>query len=349
MQANATYSFHSDDPQPAFVSLLKHNLQITLWQEGAERKVIWQYDQVIKDAESHFVFAYTTYPPQMIALQSPDLAAQLTARLQNSQKVYFNRRRSTIFKIATGIVVFIAVAYFFVLPWIAAGFASRIPPSYEKEMGDQLYQSMKSGFEIDEAKTAYLNDFFQQLQIPSQYDIRITVVKSDVANAFAMPGGHIVVYDKIIRDMTSYPELAALLAHEFIHVENRHSLKSIFRQLSSRLFILMIMGDAGGVGDIIIGNADYLKTLSYSRSLEKEADEHGLALLSQRHIDCNGFVRLFQLLKKESTAEPSEWVSSHPNLNKRIQNIQQNVMCQQQQATNDATLHQLFLKLKTAD
>ena len=111
----------------------------------------------------------------------------------------------------------------------------------------------------------------------------------------------------------------------------------------------MLMGDAGAMGHIILGNADYLKNMSYSRSLEKEADENGLALLTQRHIDCHGFVRLFQLLKKESTAEPSEWVSSHPNLNKRIQNIQQNALCQQQKATNDSTLHHLFLKLKTAD
>jgi beta-barrel assembly-enhancing protease len=349
MQTNATYTYSSHAPLPAYITLQKHALQISLWTSEGERTVIWHYDQMAKDAKSDFDFAYATYPVQIIAVHSKELADQLTQRLQDNKKAYFSKRRSTILKVVTGFAVLLAVAYFFILPWVAAGFANRIPASYEKEMGDQIFNNMKSDFEIDASKTAYLNDFFQQLKVPSQYDIQITVVKSDIANAFAMPGGHIVVYDKIINNMASYPELAALLAHEFIHVENRHSLKSIFRQLSSTLFISMLMGDAGAVGDIIIGNANHLKSLSYSRSLEKEADENGLALLTQRHIDCNGFVRLFQLLKKETTAEESEWVSSHPNLNKRIKNIQQNALCQEQKAINDSTLQYLFLKLKTAD
>jgi predicted Zn-dependent protease len=94
---------------------------------------------------------------------------------------------------------------------------------------------------------------------------------------------------------------------------------------------------------------DRLKSLSYSRSLESEADADGLQLLAARQIDGNGFIQLFQILQHESGAQVPEWTSSHPNLEKRIRNIQQNKTFQQQQARTDTTLKMLFKKMQAAD
>jgi predicted Zn-dependent protease len=86
-----------------------------------------------------------------------------------------------------------------------------------------------------------------------------------------------------------------------------------------------MLGDATAVGGVIINNADDLKSLSYSRALEKEADDNGARLLADRKIDCGGYLKLFQVLKKETQgAQPHEWINSHPNLDKRIQNIENN-------------------------
>ena len=175
-------------------------------------------------------------------------------------------------------------------------------------------------------------------------------MKGGIMNAFALPGGHIVVYDKILQGMGSYEELAALLAHEFTHVENRHTIKTVFRQLGSKVFLSLILGGATAVGSVIVDNADQLKSLSYSRSLEKEADENGVRLLAERKIDCAGFVRLFQMLKKETNgAKVSEWMSSHPDLDKRIQNIRDNAFCKNAALKKDTALHHTFLMLQTAE
>jgi predicted Zn-dependent protease len=242
------------------------------------------------------------------------------------------------------------LAYFVLVPWLASAMASSFPVSYEKQMGEGIYASVKQGYEVDAQRTAYINEFFKELNFPSNYDVRITVVKNKVANAFALPGGNIVVHDKILAGIGSYEELAALLAHEFTHVENRHSLRTMFRQLSGRVFIALLLGDAGAVSTVLVGNAEHLKNLSYSRSLEKEADEDGAELLVQRNIDCNGFVRLFQFLKKEVKGpQPSEWLSSHPELDKRMENIRKYTSCQQSSPIQNPELKTLFLRLKTAE
>jgi predicted Zn-dependent protease len=235
------------------------------------------------------------------------------------------------------------------LPWIAGLIAGTIPVSYEKEMGSQLYATIKKTYTVDEKRTAYINAFFDEMKVPSAYNIQITVIKNEVANAYAMPGGYIVVHDQLLQGITTYPELAALLSHEFIHIENRHSMRALFGSLSNYLFLSLILGDIGTITAVLVSHTHHLKNLSYSRGLEKEADEQGLKILAERNIDCNGFVRLFGVLQKEVGEEPAEWVSSHPNLKKRIRNIQQNKTCRQMQASNNETLQQLFLQIKKQD
>jgi beta-barrel assembly-enhancing protease len=274
----------------------------------------------------------------------------LNNRIEQNKKRGFDRKTGLVVKLTAAVVAFVLLAYFFLVPWLASAMASSFPVSYEKQMGDGIYASIKEGYEVDVQRTAYINEFFNELHFTSNYDVRITVVKDDVANAFALPGGNIVVHDQILTGISSYEELAALLAHEFTHVENRHSLRAMFRQLGGRVFISLLLGDAGAVSTVLVGNAEHLKNLSYSRSLEKEADEDGAKLLAQRNIDCQGFVRLFQFLKKEIKGlQPSEWLSSHPELDNRIKNIQKNTSCKQSSPAQNMMLKTLFLKIKTAE
>jgi len=238
------------------------------------------------------------------------------------------------------------------VPFLAERLAKRVPVSYEERLGDGIYDAIKPTFTIDAEKTAYINDFFRELNIDSKYNISITVVKENVANAFAMPGGNIIVYDKIIAGMSGYEELAALLSHEFTHVNERHTTRSLFRQQASSLFISIIFGDVGTIGNVIVSSADDLKGLSYSRKLEKDADLNGIKILSERKIDCNGFVHLFELLEKEITetgGEPTEWISSHPDIEKRIAYTKSNSLFNKSGVEVNETLKTLFMKIKTAN
>jgi predicted Zn-dependent protease len=177
------------------------------------------------------------------------------------------------------------------------------------------------GIENTEASYA-TNQFFAELNIPTAYRIRISVVKGPIVNAFALPGGRIVIYDALLNEIEDYSELAALLSHEFIHVNNKHSTKAIFRKLGSRIFVALLLGKIGAVSSILVDQADNLKSLNYSRKLEKEADLDGVALLMERKIDPRGFSELLRHLERSAQGNNiPELLASHPDTERRIDYI----------------------------
>ena len=345
MEIKGIYSFNEEE-QPAVIFLLKNKLSIRL---KNNREIFWYYEQI--NRKNVYEFSYGSYPPQLLRLSSSSFADELENRITKGNKKVHAGKMAPLLKVILFFLVFLIIAYFLLVPRIASALAGRFPLNYEKSIGEQTFNAMKADFVIDEKRTAYINQFFNEMHIASKYDVQITVVKGEVVNAFALPGGRIVVYDQLINKLGSHPELAAMLAHEFTHVENRHTIKTLFRQLGSKVFLSLVVGDATAVGGVIINNADDLKSLSYGRRLEKEADENGARLLADRKIDCNGFVRLFNILKKETHGDnqTAEWISSHPNLDKRIKNIQANPFCKGLSPNNDSTLQQLFLKVQTEE
>ena len=98
----------------------------------------------------------------------------------------------------------------------------------------------------------------------------------------------------ILEIMEEEEELAALLAHEVSHINGRHSLRTISRNLSNYLLVSILTGDVGGFSSIIIENSDLISSLSFSRSLEKEADLEGINLMVKADIDPRGMVDLFE-------------------------------------------------------
>ena len=77
-----------------------------------------------------------------------------------------------------------------------------------------------------------------------------------------------------------------------------------------------------------------------------------MKILSERKIDCNGFINLFELLKKETQQvgkQTAEWISSHPDLDKRIDYIKKNELFNKNGIAEKETLKTLFFKIKTAD
>jgi predicted Zn-dependent protease len=208
-----------------------------------------------------------------------------------------------------------------------------------------VYDAMGLAAQEDKSKSFVLNQFFELMDVPTAYNINITVVNDDIVNAFALPGGRIVIYSALLKEIASYPELAALLSHEFTHVNNKHSTKSIFRRLGSKVFLGLLFGRFGTVTSVVVNHADNLKSLKYSRSLEKEADMNGLAILTKRKIDPKGFVDLFHHLMEAGPANNlPEFMGSHPDVDRRIGYIKE--ASKGVAVKEDAELKAIFEKLK---
>ena len=215
-------------------------------------------------------------------------------------------------------------AYGWLTPWLANRVAEHISPEVEAQLGESLYQSAVADYVIDTAASKTAQQFYDALGYGGPYKIKITVVKAPIINAFALPGGHIVVFDSII-GLTNAPEqLAALLAHEASHIHLKHSLRSVLRELGSSILLGVVLGgDAGGLTGALAQHTDALADLSYSRALETEADRNGLELMRRQGVPRRGMPDLFRNMKK-ATGEGeangmAKFLLTHPGLEERIQ------------------------------
>ena len=226
--------------------------------------------------------------------------------------------------VLTGVFVFFIALYFLLVPWLSEKLAGTVSVSTEEQFGETIYNSLDVELEKDSIASIAVSEFFARMEIPSEYRVKISVVRGAVVNAFALPGGRIVIYDALLKQMETYPELAALLSHEYTHVKNKHVTKSIFRKLGSKIFLSMLFGNLGSVTGVLADQADDLKSLTYSRSLEKEADLDGLAILMERKIDPRGFAELFRHLQAAAPVSGTpELLASHPDINKRSEYIRE--------------------------
>lgn len=162
-----------------------------------------------------------------------------------------------------------------------------------------------------------------------------------------MPGGHIVVYEGILRKMNGPTELAALLSHEFSHVQLRHTTKGIFRSLSAYMLLTLLPGDGGGFATKVLQNANELKQLGYTRELEEEADRNGMRLMQQNKVDINGMKQLFETLKTQETgAEPFQFLSTHPLTDARIEAVTKEIAVHKVTSQPQPVLDSLWLLIK---
>lgn len=223
-----------------------------------------------------------------------------------------------------GVIVigFIVATYFLLLPWLGDRMARNFPKDQEIELGKAMGKSSISGQAIDQDATKWINRFYQSLAFDSTYPVSITVVRSPILNAYAVPGGPIVVYDALLKKIKTPEELAALLGHESSHISERHTLRNLFRSLSQKAFWLILFGSDGGMIAFMAEQGQALKGLSYSRSLETEADNKGMEKMAASGIDLHGMADLMKILNSETKGEePPAFLSTHPIFKDRIENI----------------------------
>lgn len=162
-----------------------------------------------------------------------------------------------------------------------------------------------------------------------QFEWEINVVKSNELNAFAMPGGKMVVYSGIVERLTlSDDEIAAIVGHEMAHVLREHSREKVSQELlkSSGISIISAALGLGSGGDSLLQQAgDVAFSLPFSRTMESEADTIGLELMALAGYDPNATVTLWQKMAKASGNTGSSLLSTHPSSPERITNLQSQI------------------------
>ena len=324
------HTSHHAEPVEATVLVYEKNISIGFRQaDGKNCKLSW----AVRDVE--VVFDNSIQATKITTIKEP--VGKLTINGKNAKDFIvqaqeelnkpWHKKDSTKewvrnLLIFLGVCAVLVTVYFLIVPWMSEKMASTVSIKTEEQFGNAVYDALTLSSQEDKESTIVLNDFFKEMKVATAYNIRITVVNSEVVNAFALPGGNIVVYSALLSELKTYPELAALLSHEFTHVNNKHSTKSISRLMGSRVFLNFLFGKFGSVTSVMIDQADKFKSLTYSRSLEQEADLKGLDIMKERKIDPQGFALLFKHLENSATASAlPEFLGSHPDIDKRIDYI----------------------------
>jgi beta-barrel assembly-enhancing protease len=193
---------------------------------------------------------------------------------------------------------------------------SRIPVEWEQKLGESAYRDFLSHQEVMKEGPAVtaLGEMTQRMtaQIPdSPYKFEVTVVKSDVVNAFALPGGYVVVFTGLMKKAESGEEVAGVLSHELNHVLQRHGLERIVKNLGLMTVAAIVFGNQQGLIGMMKQLGVELFTLKFGREQETEADLTGLQLLQRAKIDPSGMIKFFERLSEKDEGR-MEWLSTHP-------------------------------------
>lgn len=236
--------------------------------------------------------------------------------------------------------------YFYVdgVPAVSNYVVDQIPISVDKEVGRKSRLEILRSAPIDEEKTELLSEFCSVLGYDTK--TKFYVVKASEFNAFALPDNSIFIFDQVLKEVKSYPELAALLGHEYVHIKNRHGMRTLAHSLSRELLTAVLT--RGDNSDKFISNSNKLLTLKNSRDFETEADKGGLELLVQNRIDLNGMTELFKRMEKISEGKnvPS-YLSTHPDSEDRLEMIENEIKCMQNNYVHSDELDDLFQQLTT--
>ncbi|MCZ6753195.1 MAG: M48 family metallopeptidase [Acidobacteria bacterium] len=228
-----------------------------------------------------------------------------------------------------GTILVVWALYFWGIPVLADQAAARVPVSWEEQLGRAVVGEMAPVDKrcADPERIGALNQIVFALTVTSPepdspYTFVITVVDDPAVNAFAAPGGQIVIYQGLLEKTENPEEMAGVLAHEIQHIVQRHATKALFREMSMSVLLAAAVGDASGLATVL-GAAQTIGALRYRRRDEAEADREGMKAVQAAGIDPMGMIRFLNKLEESSGDMPraAEYFSTHPLTRNRIEQL----------------------------
>jgi Zn-dependent protease with chaperone function len=239
--------------------------------------------------------------------------------------------KSIIFAAAATILVSVSL-WLWGLPAFAAAAAWMTPPAVSQFIDTgtltTLDNTLLSPSKLVTAQRDMYRADFDALAIAAgQPSGRLSLLFFDAPrigpNAFALPGGTVIITDQLVKLSQSPDEVAGVLAHEIGHIEHRHSLRLIYQALGISFFISMVSGDPGSMIDSVIQQASALQTLSNSRDFEREADHDSVVLMQKIGRNSLAMLALLDRIVPKGSQGDVSFLSTHPGLQERRREVEQ--------------------------
>jgi Zn-dependent protease with chaperone function len=292
--------------------------------------------------EEQIFFEHPEFPGWSIYSADPALARDPILRtrpeIAKQLRAADKSRRGTPLPVKIGLFL---LALFFgglVLLWtqkdrIADFIAGKIPVEWEAKFGDQVFAQVASEGKlltnsVWDGPVSNITSRLLPIVEQSGYDFKFHIMDDTNFNAFAIPGGHVVINTGLLEASESAEEVAGVLAHELAHVTRRHSLRNIIKSAGLIITLQALLGDTSGLFGIAAEGSRYLLQQKFSRDFEREADDTGWTYLVAANIDPRGMTRSFEKIRDMIAASDMAVMegtlalaNTHPTSQERIDRL----------------------------
>ena len=223
-------------------------------------------------------------------------------------------------------VAAVVLMLFVILPRMADTLASLIPIEREVAFGRAVVSQMEQA--LGAANMGEL-DCTSPEGLRALDKLSARVLNHEMINAFAAPGGQVVIMRGLLDSSSGPDALAAVLAHEIGHVEARDATRHALRAAGSAGLLSMVLGDVtGGAAAVLLG--ERILQASYTRESEAQADLFALSMLNRAEVSSVGMAEFFDGLAEieAGMAAFPAYFSTHPDSAGRAGRARDNAVMQ---------------------
>ncbi len=311
-------------------SALSHEADVTLESGGlhirtSDQDLVWRIEDLIADVEGDQVRVSSRRGRDARLILTVDewgplIGDRMAGRLRG-------RRRREVWLVGglTAAAVAVVLFVFVGVPILSGPVARATPVDMEERMGENFDAQVGAIFPTcgNEEGQRILQALGDRIaaQADTPFDVRVRAVEAPMVNAFALPGGRVLITDDMIAEADGPDELAAVISHEVAHVEMRHVMQAVWRDLGIGMLLDLVVGGGTGAGQQAVILAGQASDLTYSREAELAADARGQVLLHAAGLSSLGMESFFERIARAEGAgrlsEAVEFMNSHPDSNRR--------------------------------
>lgn len=328
--------FDGDTPLPHSVTLMLDEqtqmLEIGL-PAATSASVQWPLSEIrlLEDiaGKEGVVLRWTADPVARLHLSNPTLLHRMPHLYRRSPPKGRGRLAAWAFAAVAAVAVQIGV----LIPLLADRLATFVPPAGERALGEATFAQIRqalAGAGLPPLDTCDNEGGIAALEamraaLAGERDVNegisVFVLDHEMVNAFALPGGYIVFFRGMIDAAQSPNEIAAVLAHEVGHIENRDPTRHALRSAGSIGILGLLFGDFAG-GAVVLFLTEKLISANYAQSAEAGADVYAYGALEQAGVSPAALGDMFERLRNEygDTEGVVSHFVSHPTLTSRITN-----------------------------
>ncbi len=332
--ATNTFYFDGDLPMPRTVTELrlsddKATLEIVLLEDQV---IHWPADDIRRVADDagrgSAVLRMRQDPLARLFTPNPFVASALP----NLDRRAPPKGRARLAAWAVAAVAAVALQIGVLIPLLADNLAGFIPPAGERALGEATFGQIREALDetgigevpicespAGSTALAALTETLMAGQ-DARHDVQVFVLDHPMVNAFALPGGYVVLFDGLIKAADNPDQVAAVLAHEIGHVVSRDPTRHALRSAGSIGVLGLIFGDFAG-GAAVLFLTERLISAQYSQEAEAGADAFAHDMLARANISPGALGDMFDHLREEHG--DSEGLAahflSHPSLGERIE------------------------------